>query len=158
MIILGIDPGYDRLGLAIIEKKNNKENILFSTCIETNKKDSVIDRIFFIGQEINKLIKEYRPEILAIETLYFNKNTKTAMGVSEARGVVIYECKKAGLKITEYTPSQIKTATTSYGAADKRQVYDMVSRILALDLGGKRDDEIDAIAVALTSSAHEKSL
>src|SRR3989344_2103608 len=118
MIILGIDPGYDRLGIAILEKKN-KETLLHSECFITSSKDSFYTRLFQIGKRINEIIKEYNPDILAIESLFITKNQKTAMRVSEARGVIMYEAIKNNIKVLEYTPLQIKMAVTGYGKSDK---------------------------------------
>ena len=95
---------------------------------------------------------------MAIEKLFFTTNQKTAMGVSEARGVIIYEGSKTGLKIFEYTPLQIKIAVTGYGKADKSQVLFMVKKLIKIDDSIKSDDEIDAIAIGLTAFAHQRTL
>src|SRR3989338_6951575 len=111
MRILGIDPGFERLGVAILEKParnefhsggnkgDKKERVLFSECFKTSAKLEFPERLRLIGEEVKKIIKEYKPEVLAIETLYLSTNQKTAMRVAEARGVIIYEAQKAGLKI-----------------------------------------------------------
>ncbi|MFO0743909.1 MAG: crossover junction endodeoxyribonuclease RuvC [Candidatus Paceibacterota bacterium] len=154
-IILGIDPGYDRMGVCVLEKINNTENkILFSVCLESNKKDDLNERIFQIGKELEKIIIKYSVDELAIEKLFFTTNQKTAMGVAESRGAVIFLCKNLKVKIFEYTPLQIKNALTGYGKADKNQVYFMLDKILKLNnkLNKKYDDEYDAIAIAYTHS------
>lgn len=155
MKILGIDPGYERLGVAVLEKNlgDRKEKILYSNCFKTDKKLILSERIFLIGQEIEKIIKKYSPEKLAIEKLYFENNQKTVMGVSETRGAIIFISRSAGLEILEYTPLQIKNAVTGYGKADKSQVYTMVKRLVDLPESVKQDDEIDAVAVAITGFA-----
>ena len=159
MRILAIDPGFARLGVAIIEKKQHKEVVLFSCCITTLKKDPFAERLFFIGNEIKKIIKKYSPQSLAIETLLFNTNQKTALKVSEARGVVIYEAVQHKLPVYEYTPLQVKMAITGYGRATKPQVTEMVIRILPLDTSKeRRDDETDAIAIGLTHCAIHKNV
>ncbi|MBP9715492.1 MAG: crossover junction endodeoxyribonuclease RuvC, partial [Candidatus Pacebacteria bacterium] len=117
MIILGIDPGYERLGIAVLEKNTGKEEVLHSECFKTSAKLKFEERLFLIGQKIEEVIKKYRPDVLAIETLFSNTNQKTVMHVSEARGVVIYEAIKKDLKIFEASPPQIKMATTGYGKA-----------------------------------------
>ena len=152
-IILGIDPGYDRMGICIIEKETNtKYKIVYSTCLESDRKMEINKRIFEIGKEIKKIIQKYNPIELAIEKLFFTTNQKTVMGVSEARGSVIYIAQDLGLKVAEYTPLQIKIAITGYGKADKNQVYFMIKQIFKSEkeMNKKLDDEYDAIAVAYT--------
>lgn len=157
MIILGIDPGYERIGIALIEKnKGEKERLIFSECFKTSKELKFEDRLLLIGQKINEIIKEYDPKILAIETLFLNTNQKTVMHVSEARGVIIYEAIKNKLNLFEATPPQIKIATTGYGRADKKDVLKMVRLLIQIDESKKSDDELDAIAIALTAYAHLK--
>lgn len=157
MKILGIDPGYERIGIAIIDKnKGEKERLIFSECFKTSAKISFEERLLLIGQKIGDTTKEYKPEILAIETLFLNTNQKTVMHVSEARGVIIYEAMKNGLGLFEATPPQIKIATTGYGRADKKDVLKMVRLLIEIDENKKSDDELDAIAIALTAFAHLK--
>lgn len=159
MIILGIDPGFERLGIAVIEKqkKKNQESLLFSECFKTSNKIKFSLRLELLGKEIKRIIKKYRPEVLAIETLFLNTNQKTVMRVAEARGVIIYEATQAKLEIFEASPPQIKMTVTGYGASDKKQVIKMVRMLIKVDLLKKSDDELDAIAIALTASAHIKS-
>lgn len=155
--ILGIDPGFERLGIAILERNNGKEKLLHSDCLTTSRDQETPERIFELGSKIEAIINEYGPEVLAIEKLFFNKNQKTAMDVSELRGVIIYEARKKGLQICQYTPLEIKVATTGYGKADKKQVIDMVRKLIKMPEKKKRfDDEFDAIAVAITCSARER--
>jgi crossover junction endodeoxyribonuclease RuvC len=165
MIILGIDPGFERLGIAILEKKKDnqsfdkaqdKEQVLYSACFKTSAKLEFSERLNLIGTEVKRIIKKYQPQILAIETLFFTTNQKTVMHVAEARGVVIYEGTKAGVKIFEASPPQIKMATTGYGRANKEQIMKMVKILVKVDNSKKSDDELDAIAIALTASAHIK--
>ena len=158
MRILGIDPGFERLGVAILEKSKGekKERVLFSECFRTPVKSDFSERLRLLGAEVKKIIKEYKPEVLAIETLFLNTNHKTAMRVAEARGVVIYEAAHAGLRIFEASPPQIKVATTGYGASDKAQIIKMVKMLVEIDKSKKSDDELDAIAIALTAFAHLK--
>lgn len=158
MRILGIDPGYERLGIAILEKNkgDQKEKVIFSECFKTSAKLEFSERLNLIGEEVKKIIKEYKPEILSIETLFLNTNHKTVMHVAEARGVVVYEAAQAGLKIFEASPPQIKIATTGYGKSDKAQIIKMVKILVKIDASKKSDDELDAIAIALTAFAHLK--
>lgn len=157
--ILGIDPGYDRCGVAIIEGKIQSPKLVFSCCIETDKTKTFSQRIEFIFNCLNEIIKEYKPTELSIEDLFFKNNQKTAIKVAEARGICLLAGQMNKLKIGEYTPLQIKTYLTSYGKADKKQVYFIVEKILKLDFKDEKikkewskkvDDEIDAIAIALT--------
>lgn len=159
-IILGIDPGYDRMGIGILEKISNTEcRILHSTCLQSDKKKDINDRIFIFSKEVEKLIKKYKCTNLAIEKLFFTNNQKTVMGVSESRGAIIYIAKNLGLDIAEYTPLQIKIAITGYGRADKEQVYFMLSKVLKMDKKTNKnlDDEYDAIAVAYTEAVSNKN-
>src|SRR3989338_6967551 len=111
MKILGIDPGFERLGVAVIEKTTTgKESVIFSECFKTKSDLDFSDRLKLIGSEVKKIIKKYKPDVLAIETLFLNTNQKTVMRVAEARGVVIYEASIAGLKVFEASPPQIKVA------------------------------------------------
>jgi crossover junction endodeoxyribonuclease RuvC len=151
MIVCAIDPGYDRLGIAFLEKKDGIEKIVYSECFETNRKALFEERIYSVGIRVHELIKLYKPNFFAIEDLFFSKNTKTALRVSEVRGVLIYEALRFGLEIFQYTPNQIKLAVTGYGSAKKDDVIFMVKKILTQEnLLNKKDDEIDAIALGLT--------
>ncbi|MBP9748467.1 MAG: crossover junction endodeoxyribonuclease RuvC [Candidatus Pacebacteria bacterium] len=157
MKILGIDPGFERLGVAIVEKeKNTKETVVFSECFKTSSELPFGDRLVLIGEEVKNIIKKYKPDVLAIETLFLTTNQKTVMHVAEARGVVLYEASNAGLKIFEASPPQIKIATTGYGKATKEQMIKMVKLLVEVDVSKKSDDEMDAIAVALTGLAHTR--
>jgi crossover junction endodeoxyribonuclease RuvC len=154
MKIIAIDPGYERLGVAILEKANNKEVLLFSTCLKTDPKAPHEERLKIIGTGVNNLIENYQPEAMAIETLFFQTNAKTDMKVSEARGVMLYEAAKNNLKLGEFSPLQIKVAVTGYGKSDKEQVTEMVKKLIKINTPIKYDDEYDAIAVGLTFFAH----
>jgi len=159
MIILAIDPGYERVGVAILEKlPRQKEVVIFSECFKTLPKKQLSERILEIGVRVKFLITKYKPKALAIEKLYFETNQKTAMGVAEARGVIIYEASLAKLKICEYTPLQVKSAVTGYGRSDKRQVIHMVNQLISLPVKKAQDDEYDAIALGLTLFASERGL
>lgn len=150
MNVIGIDPGYDRFGVSVAEKINGKEIILYSDCIETNKKEVFSERLFTIGGALEDLIKKFKPRGVALETLYMNKNQKTGMRVSEARGACIYIAGKYNLQVFEYTPTQIKETICGYGRADKKQLSDMVQKIVTLPKKKRLDDEYDAIATSLT--------
>jgi len=156
MRIIAIDPGYERLGIAILEK-DKKETLLFSECFKTKASLPFFDRLELIGKEVERIIKEYDPEALSIENLFIETNQKTAMRVAEARGAILYQARILGLDIYEYTPLQIKVATTGYGKATKPQVMNMVKKLILGVEKIKQDDEIDAIAIGLTHFAHYRT-
>ncbi|MBK5215220.1 MAG: crossover junction endodeoxyribonuclease RuvC [Candidatus Pacebacteria bacterium] len=158
MRIISIDPGFERVGIAIIEKTFLKKDILiYSNCFKTSAKIPFPERLRNIGAELEKIIKKYKPVALAIEKLYFTTNQKTVMGVSEARGVIIYVASKNNLSIYEYTPPQIKVAVTGYGKATKQMVMSMVPKLIDIKTDINSDDEIDAIAIGLTCLACENA-
>src|SRR3989344_8037457 len=154
--VLAIDPGFDRIGVAVLDK--NK--VLYSHCIETNRKLPHEERLLEIGQFIKKVIKKWKPQALAIENLFFNRNISTALKVSEARGVILYEASSAGLTVCEYSPQAIKIAVTGYGKADKMQIATMVKKLVTLPKKSSKrlDDEMDAIAIGITHLATKKSI
>ncbi len=159
LIILGIDPGYGRLGIAVIEKTNKtKETVIFSDCIETKNDEDIYSRFKDIGQQISSLLDEYKPNEVALESLFIAKNQKTAMRVAEVRGIIIYEIVKRGLPIYEYTPLQIKSAVTGDGTSDKTRIIKMIHLLVQLKKKITLDDEYDAIAVALTHSARRMNI
>ena len=157
MKIIGIDPGIERVGIAVVEKINGKETYVFSECFKTSPKLSHSERLKLIGEEISEIVKKYNPDGLSIEKLFFETNTKTAMAVAEARGMMLYVCSLAKLAIFEYTPLEIKVAVTGYGKSDKKAIMHMVPMLVKLPERKMIDDEVDAIAVALTCFAYEKS-
>ena len=157
MKILAIDPGFERVGVAVIERQPKQKDILvFSECFKTSAKIPFHERLTQIGTEVERIIQEYTPVALAIEKLYFTSNQKTVMGVSEARGVIIYSASRNGLDIFEYTPPQIKVAVTGYGKADKQMVMNMVPKLIQIEKQIRSDDELDAIAIGLTCLACER--
>jgi crossover junction endodeoxyribonuclease RuvC len=157
--ILGIDPGFDRMGICILEKEGSKETLLYSGCVTTSKKDSFEKRLGAIGAELSIVLSKYTPQELAIEKLFFAKNQTTAINVAEVRGVVLFLSHTHGLSIHEYSPPQIKLAVAGYGKATKADIAAMVPKILGQVLSAKLlDDELDAIAIALTHSAHRKMI
>lgn len=152
MRILGIDPGYAIVGYGIIEKEGSKIKMLEYGSIQTEAHTSTAIRLEIIFNELNQIIKEYKPDEVAYEKLFHEKNTKTFMAVSQARGVEILAGKINNLDIFEYTPLQIKTALTGYGRATKNQVQESVKRILNLQDIPKPDDAADALAIAICHS------
>jgi crossover junction endodeoxyribonuclease RuvC len=149
LIVLGIDPGYARVGYAVIEKNCGK--CLLKTCgtIETSAKTEFNVRLEEIYDRINLILREFNPDETSIESIYFQNNQKTAIPVAHARGVIVLAAQKKGSKIFEYTPLQVKTVLTGYGRASKQQIMLMTRRLLRLDSLPKPDDAADAIAIAL---------
>src|SRR3989344_1508495 len=163
MRVLGVDPGTGRLGWAIVEKEKGKESLIDCGCIETPAHTDLNVRLEIIFNTLNRIIKENKPGEASVEDLFFATNRKTVMSVGAARGVVLLVCQLAKLKISSYTPLQIKSAITGYGSADKKQVEFMVKQILKSsviaregnDRGDLLDDTVDAVAAALTHLSHK---
>ena len=157
MIILGIDPGFERMGCAILEKSPGVEKLIYSDCLISSRSDAHEKRLLVLAKGLKKIIKKFKPDVMAIEKLFFTANQKTALKVAEARGVALLLAAENNLKVFEFTPLEVKMAMTGYGRAEKDQVRKMVLAMLKIDGGkkpaspsGKLDDEIDAIAIALS--------
>ncbi|MFA6432833.1 MAG: crossover junction endodeoxyribonuclease RuvC [Candidatus Paceibacterota bacterium] len=154
MIILGIDPGYDRLGIAVIEKPvKGKELLLYSDCFRTSAKSTIYERFELISIEIGRILDEYKPDVMALETLFIDSNKKSGMRVAEARGIIIIEGIKRGVPIHEYSPMSVKMAITGDGTSDKTRMTKMVKLLIKMPPEKALDDEYDAVAVALTHAA-----
>lgn len=155
--ILGIDPGYGRVGIAVIKNERGNQTLIHSECLETDAKLPHSQRLLIIGEKIKETIKKYKPEQVAVETLLWSKNKKTALQVAEARGVILLETARQNIVLREFNPNQIKLAITGHGKSDKKQVICMIEKLVKLSQpikGQKRhDDEYDAIAIALTCAA-----
>ncbi|MFH1784441.1 MAG: crossover junction endodeoxyribonuclease RuvC [bacterium] len=155
MRVLGIDPGTAITGWGIVDvedKKGKSSDKLTARgygCIKTESSMIFSRRLSIIYKELKELIKEYKPDVVAIEELFFAKNVKTALKVGHARGVVILAAVNANLDVAEYTPLQVKQALTGYGRADKQQIQRMVKTLLWLKEIPKPDDVADALAVAV---------
>lgn len=152
MRIIGIDPGTGILGFGIIEVSGGKVTLVDGGVIKTPSTDTDAERLKTIFEELTGIIKTTKPEAMSVEKLFFAQNVTTAMTVSQARGVVLLAGTQAGLKISEYTPLQIKQALTGYGRADKKQIQEMVRVILNLKTAPKPDDCADALAAAICHS------
>ncbi len=149
MLILGIDPGTALIGAGLIEYKNKKARILCYDCFKTSAKDTAAERLNDLHAQLTNFIKKHRPDVVAVEDLFFFKNLKTAIKVSQARGVILLAAAQQNLPIYEYTPLQVKQALTGYGRAEKKQIQQMVKVILNLKETPKPDDAADALAVAI---------
>ena len=152
MRILAIDPGYDRMGIAVIEGDPSKPTHIWSACI-TPPKGRPEERLAVIAIETENAIATYTPDAVAIESLFFGTNKTTAIGVAEARGVVLAAAGRAGVRVREFSPQQVKIAVTGYGAAEKKAVMSMVPRLITLPSAKRLDDEIDAIALGIAALA-----
>ncbi len=163
MIIMGVDPGVALLGYAIIKKipsqnRDRKPEVIDFGCITTKPIDSAGERLHIIYKEINKLINRYHPVLLSVESLYFFKNAKTAMPVSQAKGVILLSAAQKSIPVVEFSPLQVKMAVVGYGKAEKKQVQLMLKELLdfgKLDLKKnhrKKDDATDALGVALCAT------
>ncbi|MDP4008430.1 MAG: crossover junction endodeoxyribonuclease RuvC [Candidatus Peregrinibacteria bacterium] len=156
MIILGIDPGTAITGFSLLEFNKQNVHLIDYGCIRTKSTEPHHERLNEIAEDIDSLIRKYKPNICAIEKLFFSKNVKTAMSVSEVRGVLMHLAAKAGLEIYEYTPNEVKSNVTGDGKADKLQVQKMVKTILNLKEIPQPDDAADAIAIALCHVQNSK--
>lgn len=156
MRIIGIDPGTGILGFGVIEANSGKHQMVDAGVIRTPVKEDDAVRLQTIYEELSDIIADTKPAEMAVEKLFFAQNVTTAMTVAQARGVVLLAGQQAGVKISEYTPLQIKQALTGYGRADKKQVQEMVRVLLGLKDIPKPDDCADALAAALTHATAYK--
>ena len=158
MIILGIDPGTATTGFGVIKETKEKITFIACGCIKTSPDDLPEIRLNQIFNQINKLIKEYKPNVLAIEKLFFFKNAKTLIPVSQSKGVVLLAAAKKRIPIYEFTPLQVKMNIVGYGRADKKQVQEMVKVLLKLKDIPRPDDAADALGLAISYSYLPKKL
>jgi crossover junction endodeoxyribonuclease RuvC len=149
MKVLGIDPGTARVGWGVVEEVNgNLKSEEFGT-IETSAKRKLENRLEEIFHQVSDIIKKTSPDIVAIEEIFYCKNQKTVIAVSQARGVIILAAAMREIEISEHTPMQVKEAVVGYGRAEKNQVQEMVKAILKLETIPRLDDTADALAVAI---------
>ncbi len=149
MRILAIDPGFDRMGLAVLEGDPSRPSHIWSECV-IPPKGAPEERLAAVHEAVAEAIREYAPDRVAIESLFWSTNNKrSALGVAEARGAALSAAAEAGLPVSEHSPQQVKLAVTGYGAADKKAVAAMVPRLVSLPQKKRLDDELDAIALAV---------
>ena len=158
MRILGIDPGYAIVGFGVLDADLGKARLVRCGAINTQAGTPMPLRLLQIQEDMETLIRDFSPEVMAIEELFFNTNVTTAIGVAQARGVILATAARLGVHIFEYSPSQVKIAVVGYGKAEKRQVMDMTKRILGLSAVPKPDDAADAVAIALCHARSRTSL
>lgn len=150
--ILGIDPGFDRTGFGLIEARGSDATWLAHGCIQTDASDGFSDRLKVVRDELRQLLDLHRPDCVAVEQLFFQSNAKTAIKVGMARGVILLTLADAGLPLVELTPNQVKQGIAGWGGADKKQVQDMVQRVLKLKEIPTPDDAADALAIAIVGA------
>lgn len=155
MKILGIDPGIERLGWGIIKKDGNKLERVDSGVKKTLKTQKNAERLFEIQCFLDKLIKKEKPDAISVEKLFFSKNVKTALNISEVRGVILATAQKHSLKISEFTPLQVKMAICGYGKADKKDVANMLKFSINMPKKTLLDDETDALAIAICGAVYK---
>ncbi|MCF0137475.1 MAG: crossover junction endodeoxyribonuclease RuvC [Oscillospiraceae bacterium] len=158
MRILGIDPGLAIVGFSIVDTEKNKMKLVTCGIISTPAHTSLSCRLDRIYDDMTELIRQFSPDVISVEELFFNTNITTGISVSHARGVILLAAYKSGVPVFEYTPLQVKQAVAGYGKADKKQVIEMVKRILSLPAAPKPDDAADAVALAICHARSSTSL
>lgn len=149
MIVLGIDPGTAMTGYGLVERTGSRLRAIDYGCLETPSTMELPQRLLLIQQGIAELIETHRPDLVAVERLFFNKNVQTAFAVGQARGVALLTAAQFGLPVHEYGPHEVKMAVTGYGRAEKAQVQRMVQTVLGLAVLPRPDDAADALAIAI---------
>lgn len=158
MRVLGIDPGYAICGYGVVDAQKSGISPVTFGAITTAAHTAFEDRLNEIYDDVCELVKHYAPDALAVETLFFTSNQKTAVAVAEARGVIVLAARRANVPIYEYSPLQVKQSVVGYGKATKKQVQTMMSRLLKLKSPPKPDDAADALAIALCHARSAQSL
>ncbi len=154
--ILGIDPGVALLGYGVIEGENGNTTCVTYGCLTTPKNMALAERLSSLMNDLRKLLDEYKPDVVAVETIRFAQNQTTGIAVAEARGLILAIAAAAGKEIIELSPNEVKQALTSYGHAEKSQVQFMVKQVLKLNETPKPDDAADALAIALAAEPRFK--
>jgi crossover junction endodeoxyribonuclease RuvC len=158
MIILGIDPGYAIVGTGVVDYLGNRFELREARAIVTQAGTEFARRLCAIYEGVAGLLAEHKPAAMAIEKLYFNTNTTTAIDVAQARGVILLAAARAAVPVFEYTPLQVKQSVVGYGRAEKKQVQDMIRLLLNLSACPKPDDVADALASAICHAHSANSL
>ena len=158
MRILGIDPGVATIGFGIVDSDRSRHRLVTCGVITTPAHTSLSSRLEQIYDDLTRLLEAFKPDAVSVEELFFNTNITTGIAVAHGRGVILLACRKAGVKIYEYTPLQVKQAVVGYGRAEKAQVMDMVRRLCGLSAPPKPDDAADAVALALCHARSSTSL
>lgn len=149
MLIMGIDPGFAITGYGIVKYEGNKFSVVDYGAVTTEASMALPQRLLVLNNRLEEIISMYKPDAVAVEELFFNKNIKTALTVGHGRGIALLAAAKSGVEISEYTPLQVKQSVVGYGRAEKAQIQQMVKTILNLPAIPKPDDVADALAVAI---------
>ena len=157
MRVLGIDCGTERTGYGLIESNGRRHTLVDAGVISTSEKDPLCRRLFVIATELRGIIRQFAPEAVAVEEVFFSRNVRTALKLSHVRGVALMMAAEANLPLGEYSPLAIKTSVVGYGQAGKRQVQVMVQSLLGLDSMIESEDACDALAVAICHATHEST-
>ncbi len=152
MRILGIDPGFDRTGFGVIEANGNKLTWIYHGCLQTKSSSDFSFRLQQVRDGVAKVLEHFKPEVVAVEQLFFQTNVKTAIKVGMARGVIFLAIADTGIEMIELTPNQVKQGITGWGKADKKQIQEMVRSSLNLEEIPKPDDAADALAIAIVGA------
>lgn len=158
LLVLGIDPGYAIVGYGVVQYHQNRFTPIAYGAVTTKAGVEFSARLDTIYQDVAEIMRRYRPEALAIEKLFFNTNTTTAIDVAQARGVILLAAHQNGIPVYEYTPPQVKQAVTGYGKAEKKQIQELTRRLLRLEKVPKPDDTADALAMAICHCHSASSL
>ena len=158
MVILGIDPGVATIGFGVLRAERGTNTVLQYGVITTPAGIPLSSRLLQISRDMEQLIRQFQPDEMAVEELFFTNNQTTGIAVAEARGVILLCAEQHGIPVAEYTPPQVKQAVVGYGNAEKRQVIAMVTSLLRLPAPPKPDDTADAIAIALCHGQSASSL
>ena len=158
MRIMGIDPGIATIGFGVLNSDQKSHQLVQCGVITTPAHTSLSSRLELIYDDLTQLLELFHPDAVAIEELFFNTNITTGISVAHGRGVILLACRKAGVRVYEYTPLQVKQAVAGYGRADKKQVMEMVKKLCALQTIPKPDDAADAVALALCHARSASSL
>jgi len=158
MRILGIDPGYGITGFGLVDAQRSQFSLLRCGAITTPAGMDFSARLEIIYEDMRQLLEVAKPDVVAIEELFFGQNVTTGIGVAQSRGVILLAIRQAGLPVYQYKPMQVKQAVVGYGNATKHQVQDMTKRLLHLQAMPKPDDAADAIAIALCHARSSTSL
>ena len=157
MIVLGIDPGTAAMGWGVVESKGGRLRMIDAGCLTTKPDAALPQRLLMIHGHLDEIIATHRPDIVAVERLFFSKNAQTAFGVGQARGVVLLAAAQAEVPVREATPNEVKVAVTGHGRAEKDQVGRMVAVCLGLAAPPHPDDTADALAIAIWGANAERS-
>ncbi len=158
MVILGIDPGVATIGFGVLRAERGKNTLLQYGVITTPAGIPLSQRLVQISEDMEQLIRQFKPDEMAVEELFFSKNITTGIAVAHGRGVILLAAEKLGVPVFEYTPMQVKQAVVGYGAAEKRQVMLMTQRLLGMREIPRPDDAADALAIAICHSRSATSL